>query len=132
MDIKQFFQSISENLSASADVTKVYGDPKVVEGKTIIPVAKVSYGFGGGFGVGQDNDKSGDGGGGGGGVSASPVGVLEVTVDETRLIPFENKKKLVVAVIVGVLVGILLGKKLSRKKKASITGVEGKITSEAE
>ena len=117
MDIKLFFQSISDNLSASADVTKVYGEPKVIEGKTIIPVAKVSYGFGGGFGSGARNDESGDGGGGGGGVSASPVGILEVTAQETRFIPFENKKKLVGALIFGVLVGILFGKKLSQKKK---------------
>ena len=120
MDIKQLLQSISDNLSASADVTKVYGEPTVVEGKTIIPVAKVSYGFGGGFGGGQRNDKSGDGGGGGGGVLASPVGILEVTAEETRFISFENKKKLVGALILGVLVGILLGKKLSRKKKKKL------------
>jgi uncharacterized spore protein YtfJ len=43
---------------------------------TVIPVARVRWGFGGGSGSGRDG--TGEGSGGGGGVIASPVGYLEV------------------------------------------------------
>lgn len=57
-----------------------YGEPVVVDGATIIPVAMVSYGFGGG------GDQSDNGGGGGGGMSL-PLGIYEARNGETRFRP---------------------------------------------
>ena len=51
MNILEGFQSILDRLGNSASVKNVYGEPIVAEGKTIIPVAKVGYGFGGGSGM---------------------------------------------------------------------------------
>jgi hypothetical protein len=69
-----------DELSENASVRRVFGDPIEVEGRTVIPVARIGYGFGGGFGSGPDTgEESGEGGGGGGGAGATPVGVLEVT-----------------------------------------------------
>ncbi len=82
-----------ERIKGSAKVEVVYGEPREIGDKTIIPVAVVAYGFGagaGGGGAGPSGDGaigSGGGGGGGGGVRVHPVGVLEVTADETRLVP---------------------------------------------
>lgn len=101
-----------DGLSENASVRRVYGDPIEVEGKNIIPVARVGYGFGGGFGSGPEtSEDGGEGGGGGGGVKTTPVGVLEVTESETRFIRFGNWKRLSLAVGVGVALGVLLGRR---------------------
>ncbi len=50
MTIQELFQTISERVQRTASVKTVYGDPIAAEGRTIIPVARVRYGFGGGGG----------------------------------------------------------------------------------
>ena len=122
MSIKEFIQSLSERLQSSANVKTVYGDPIVAEGKTIIPVARVAYGFGGGSGSrkmegeGGEENEGGEsaGSGGGGGVAASPVGVVEITPQETRFIPFEERRKLVLALMIGLFLGLFIGRRRSR------------------
>lgn len=90
---QRIVSELVERIKGSAKVEVVYGEPREIGEKTIIPVAVVAYGFGagaGGGGAGPSGDGaigSGGGGGGGGGVRVHPVGVLEVTADETRLVP---------------------------------------------
>ena len=90
---QRIVSELVERIKGSAKVEVVYGEPREIGEKTIIPVAVVAYGFGagaGGRGAGPSGDGaigSGGGGGGGGGVRVHPVGVLEVTADETRLVP---------------------------------------------
>ncbi|ODA90891.1 hypothetical protein ATY41_08240 [Leifsonia xyli subsp. xyli] len=62
---------LAETLSSSG-VKSVYGEPVVVDGTTIVPVAAVKFGFGGS--VGDDEDGPGRSGGGGGGGVAVPFG----------------------------------------------------------
>ena len=83
-----------------ASVKTVFGEPLQIEGRTIIPVAKVRYGFG--FGVGRkekekEDEGSGEGGGGGAGVSITPVAMLEITAQETKVKPVVDVTKLAVA-----------------------------------
>src|SRR5438874_12749602 len=80
-------QSLHENLAGRAQVKSVFGDPVTAGEKTIIPVAKIAYGFGAGAGTGGmgDTKPKGEGGGGGGGVRAIPVGVFEVSARETKI-----------------------------------------------
>ena len=87
---EELVANISERLKASADVKVVYGEPQVIEGKTIIPVAVASYGFGAGSGGGPQ----GQGGGGGGGMRVKPVGVVEITAERTRFIPIVDVNRL--------------------------------------
>ena len=49
----------------SFGVDAVYGDPREIEGTTVVPVALVAYGFGAGSGS-SDEDGQGEGAGGGG------------------------------------------------------------------
>ncbi len=90
---QRIVSELVERIKGSAKVEVVYGEPREIGDKTIIPVAVVAYGFGagaGGGGAGPGGDGaigSGGGGGGGGGVRVHPGGVLEVTADETRLVP---------------------------------------------
>jgi uncharacterized spore protein YtfJ len=81
---EELIADMSERLKAAANVKVVFGDPQVIEGKTIIPVAVASYGFGAG-GPGPRGERTG--GGGGGGVRVKPVGVVEITAEGTRFIP---------------------------------------------
>ena len=102
-------QSLKESVLGQANVKAIYGEPISAHEKTIIPVAKIMYGYGAGAGAGGVGDTSrGEGGGGGGGVRAIPVGVVEVSKQQTRFIPITDRKKLTGAVLAGIGVGIWL------------------------
>ena len=83
----------------------VYGDPISAHGKTIIPVARIAYGFGGGSGKmqGEDNPRTGEGGGGG--AYARPLGVVEITEAGTRFIAWNEGRKLFGAALLGFCLG---------------------------
>lgn len=120
MSIQDYFQSIMERLQSSASVRTVYGEPIVAEGKTIIPVARVAYGFGAGAGPvkkdqGEGQTEAREAGGGGGGVYARPVGVVEITKEDTKFIPIDERRKLAGALLIGLFLGLLIGSRRSRK-----------------
>ena len=60
----------------SADARTVYGAPVERDGTTIIPVARIRYGFGGGSGTRASEDQRGAGAGGG--ANIAPVGYIEM------------------------------------------------------
>jgi uncharacterized spore protein YtfJ len=103
-------------LQSSANVKTVYGDAITAEGKTIIPVAKVAYCVG----AGTPPLRKSDGGeqkevaGGGGAVRIKPVGVLEITKEETKFIPIDEKRKLAGALLIGLLLGAWIASRRSR------------------
>jgi uncharacterized spore protein YtfJ len=120
MSLQQYFQTILDQLQSSASVKTVYGDPIIAEGKTIIPVARVAYGFGAGAGPvrkgeGESQTEGKEAGGGGGGIWARPVGLIEITKEETKFVPIRERRKLVGALLVGLLLGLWLGSRRSRK-----------------
>jgi uncharacterized spore protein YtfJ len=84
-----------------ATAKTVFGDPLHVNGRTVIPVARVQYGFG--FGAGRDKEteageeESKEGGGGGGGLSVRPIAVLEITDKETKMKPIIDVNRLAIA-----------------------------------
>jgi uncharacterized spore protein YtfJ len=104
-------QSLHENLASRAQVKSVFGDAVSAGEKTIIPVAKIAYGFGAGAGTGGMGETRPKGGGGGGGVRAVPVGVFEVSAKETRFIPIHDRKKTVGTLILGAALGLLFAKR---------------------
>ena len=114
-EIETLPDSISEalrDLEVNASVAKAYGDPIESAGKTIIPVARVAYGFGAGSGTGPEMpDGDGAGTGGGGGAMTHPIGVLEVSEEETRFVRFTNYTQLGLAVGIGLLLGLLVGRR---------------------
>lgn len=93
-----------DRIKGSAKVEVVYGEPREIGEKTIIPVAVVAYGFGAGAGGGKGERPGGDGaigrGGGGGGVRVQPIGVLEVTADETRMVPIFDWTRIITTGII--------------------------------
>lgn len=96
--LDQFVERMAERVGARASVRAVFGDPIERDGITVIPVARVRWGFGGGAGSGpiamgpgtgegftpssEDGDaRPGFGSGGGGGAIADPIGYLEIGPD---------------------------------------------------
>jgi uncharacterized spore protein YtfJ len=109
------WQSLLEPLSRSATVKSVYGEAISANGKTIIPVARVAYGFGGGRGRRSTESDPQQGEGGGGGIYAVPVGVLEVTDTETRFIVLSDIRKLAGLVLAGFCLGAWWARQRLRK-----------------
>jgi len=103
-------QSLKESILSQANVKAIYGEPIAAHGKTVIPVARIMYGYGAGAGTGGVGDSSarGEGGGGGGGVRAIPVGVIEVSDQQTRFVPITDRKRLAGAVLAGIGLSMLL------------------------
>ena len=123
-NVGESIRSIVDDLGEHASVRSVYGDPIEAAGKTIVPVARVAYGFGGGgFGRGGDEPgegspgeegATGQGGGVGAGVSARPIGVVEIDGGETRLLRFGDRRRLGLAVLAGLALGLLFGRLRAR------------------
>ncbi|MFB1064690.1 GerW family sporulation protein [Natrinema sp. H-ect4] len=118
MNDRERLSAIVARIQDHAGVTQVYGDPVRHDGKTIIPVAKVAYGFGGGYeskdreaDTAAEKREDGEGGGVGGGVWATPTGVVEITNWDTRFIPLNDIKKRAAVAFLCFALGYLLGRK---------------------
>ncbi len=127
------FTSMLDQIVATvekADVNVVFGEPKEVQGRVLIPVAEVAYGFGMGLGAAsvecscecgdeacagheedaccsdaeecacEDDDN--EFGGGGAGVRVRPLAYIEVGADGARVVPIQDEQKIA-------LMGIALG-----------------------
>ncbi len=81
---------ISESMSKIHEMTDadtVMGNPVTVDGATIIPVSKISYGFaGGGTDLPTKTDKECFGGGSGAGVTIQPLGFLVISNGDVRFL----------------------------------------------
>ncbi len=105
MEVQELFHTIADQASAKT----IFGDPISSEGKTIVPVVKIRYGFGGG--AGRNHEGQEQGGGGGGGFMGKPVGVFEITREQTRFIPITSNWAMLAAIWIGVCLGLLIGPK---------------------
>ena len=108
MNAKELLERLGDSLGSTATVKSVFGEPIQQDGRTVVPIARVAYGFGAGGGGGDKTGKHEEGGGGGGGVRAFPAGALEITSAGTRFIPFMNARSLIAAFGAGLLLGALL------------------------
>ncbi|WP_425499755.1 GerW family sporulation protein [Natrinema caseinilyticum] len=118
MSVIDQLTTVVERLHGSASVESVYGDPIETNGRTIVPVAKIAYGFGAGYGSSPDEGSPdeqrtdyGDGGGLGGGVAAKPAGVVEITESETKFVRPTSTDRRLITLIGCLLVGYLLGRR---------------------
>lgn len=93
MSATRLIEGALDKVRATAGVKTVYGEPITMNGKTIIPVAKVA------------------------GPCAAPLGVVEVSEKETKYVPTNQKKKLTIAGAVGAGVGMVLGLILGRRRR---------------
>jgi len=121
IDPKEMLATLGDHFAITAKVQNVFGEPIESHGKTIIPVARVSYRLGAGGGGGGESrpDSSGPekrgGGGGGGVVQAVPAGVVEITEAGARFVRFFDPQMAAGLVAGGVVMGLLLRRLFSRQ-----------------
>jgi uncharacterized spore protein YtfJ len=112
MSEQSLIERIAETIQVHASAKQVYGEPVERDGTTIIPVAKVQWGFGGGgFGRGPVER-----GGGGGGARAFPTGYIELRngVSEFHAISSQEWSTLLSAGAIGFIGAIVLTRLLRR------------------
>lgn len=105
---------LAEKLGMSARAASVYGDPIESDGVTIIPVARVRYGFGGGGGA-KDGE---EGAGGGGGVQVTPIGYIELRDGNSEFRPIKNPQANWRLLMGGVLFGTFVVSRLYKRLRA--------------
>jgi uncharacterized spore protein YtfJ len=83
--MKETVEEIVKGHRDAITIRRVFGEPYVKNGVTVIPAAKVVGGGGGG--VGRSSDGTEEGSGTGFGLSGKPVGVYVIKGDEVRWVP---------------------------------------------
>jgi uncharacterized spore protein YtfJ len=101
-----------------ADSTVVYGDPIERDGVTVVPVARVKFGFGGGFGHARSGLSNGDSGGGGG-VNITPLGYIEIRDGHAEYHTLRDPYEVAKTIVIGSLIGLFLLRPLLRGAKKS-------------
>ena len=107
--MSDLLERIAHLINTHADAKQVYGEPVERDGTTIIPVAKVQWGFGGGS-MGQGLHERG---GGGGGVRATPVGFIRIRNGEAEFHHYRDPADLALlagAALAGAAIGLLIGR----------------------
>ncbi len=136
MKIDSIFKRIHDTLHNAAGVKFSFGNPMSVGDISIIPVARVSFGFGGGGGGGklpnfkkkkqseildekteaENAEPTEFGGGGGGGVKTEPVGIYAIKDGRIKFYPIVTIRELAGIFSFVVFLLFRIGK-LRRKKK---------------
>jgi uncharacterized spore protein YtfJ len=94
--IDRMLDKLGERIGMRASVRAVFGEPVERGEVTIIPVARVRWGYGGGSGTGPvrsdatDGQTMSGGSGAGGGVMADPMGYVEVRHDGAAYVPLSS------------------------------------------
>jgi uncharacterized spore protein YtfJ len=122
MSVTTPFEPIAGVFERNLNIRHVYAEPVRHGDTTVIPVAKVAYGFGAGAGrrparrpdhvLGSSAGPTGadaQGGGGGGGARLTPIGALEIGPHGTRFIRYNEIPRLAGALALGLAVGVLMG-----------------------
>ena len=122
MTVTTPFEPIAGLFERNLNVRHVYAEPVHHGDTTVIPVAKVAYGFGaGGRRPLRSKETTGQSpevapadaqGGGGGGARLTPIGALEMGPHGTRFIRYDELPRLVGAFALGLGVGALLALRL--------------------
>lgn len=118
------FEPIAAFFERSLSLRQVYGEPVHHGDTTVIPVAKVVFGFGAGGGRGAARERLGpasrsgsepgadtQGGGGGGGARLSPIGALEIGPRGTRFVRYNQLPRLLGALALGLGAGWLIARR---------------------
>ncbi len=115
MKVDEIIKTVTEEIANMISTKTVIGEPITLEGKTIIPVTKVSFGFGSGGGEGKGKTgEEGFGGGGGGGGVIEPVAFLVVSREDVKV--YSVKEKGIISQLAEVIPEIMEKCKCSEEK----------------
>ena len=88
MDVEKLVKASADEIQKLLSSTSVMGEPKTVEGVTLIPLVSTGFMFGAGGGTGKGDTPArgeGEGGGTGGGVGIKPVAVVIIDKSGVRV-----------------------------------------------
>jgi uncharacterized spore protein YtfJ len=115
--VDRFLERLAERIGGRASVKAVFGEPIERGDLTVVPVARVRWGFGGGSGT-SAGEAEASGSGGGGGVAAEPAGYIEIRGGEATyrpiVPPYPNPAFLLAAGLTAALVIRALARLVSR------------------
>jgi uncharacterized spore protein YtfJ len=112
---QRLLDRILNRFGATARTETVFGEPREVDGVTIIPVSRAMYGFG----VGSGQSEAGEGAGGGGGISVTPVGYLVTNgTGDVEFRRLSDWRRTVVLVAAGVVAGIVISRTRRRSGRS--------------
>jgi len=115
MKVEEILKTVTEEIANMISTKTVIGEHINIEGRTIIPVTKVSFGFGSGGGEGKGKTgEEGFGGGGGGGGVIQPVAFLVVSKEDVKV--YSVKEKGIISQLVEVIPEILEKCRCSEKE----------------
>jgi uncharacterized spore protein YtfJ len=112
-----FLEELGRQVSVTANVRCIFGEPIDRDGVTVIPVAQAGYGFGGGSGKKELREGKGEGAGGGGGGMVIPIGYIEIKNGETRFRPTRDSLAIVPAILAAAPVAFLMIWKVAKLLK---------------
>jgi uncharacterized spore protein YtfJ len=107
---------LMDKVQDSTTVRRVYGEPIIQEGVTVIPVAKVAGGGGGGIGKQEGGDKPGEGSGGGFGVGVTPTGVFVIKEGKVRWQPAVDVNRVILGGQLVAIVALLTIRTIVRQR----------------
>jgi uncharacterized spore protein YtfJ len=113
------FQPVADVLERGLSIRLVYGEPIHEGSRTVVPVARVAFGFGAGGGTRPRRRRNGpagpeeapdhaEQGGGGGGARLTPAGALVITPRRTRFVRYGVFPRLLGAFALGAFAGALV------------------------
>jgi uncharacterized spore protein YtfJ len=105
-----------EETKDALTVRRVFGEPYVKNGVTLIPAARVQGGAGGGSGEGPGGE--GRGGGAGFGLSAKPAGAYVINGDEVSWRPAVDVNRVILGAQLVTLVALLVARSIVRSRAA--------------
>jgi uncharacterized spore protein YtfJ len=105
-----------EDAKDAITVRRVFGEPYVANGVTLIPAARVQGGAGGGSGEGPGGE--GRGGGAGFGLSAKPAGAYVIRGDEVSWRPAIDVNRVILGAQLVTLVALLVARSIVRSRLA--------------
>lgn len=92
MKVEEILKTVTEEIANMISTKTVIGEHITIEGRTVIPVTKVSFGFGSGGGEGKGKiGEEGFGGGGGGGGVIQPVAFIVVSREDVKVYSLKEK-----------------------------------------
>ena len=121
MKVSKTLHALVDRLQVGASVRNVYGDPVQVGDRTVIPIARVSYGFGAG-GRASGSEKTNRQQAEevvAAAFSARPVGALEITEARTRFIAFVDPVRLGATLLIGFLIGLAVNRRAARRRSVA-------------
>ena len=88
MEVEKLVKATVDEIQKLLGSTSVMGEPKTIEGVTLIPLVSTGFAFGAGGGAGKADTPGkgeGEGGGTGGGVGIRPIAVIIIDKSGVRV-----------------------------------------------